>query len=56
MKWMEIRPRRDLQQEEDTRREQVLMEMGLMLIRFRNEEILKNLSVVVGKIKENLSG
>ena len=42
----------DLQQDEDARREQALREMGLRIVRFRNDEILKNLSVVVGKIKE----
>jgi very-short-patch-repair endonuclease len=42
----------DLQQEEDARRETVLREMGLKILRFRNDEVLKNLSGVVGKIKE----
>src|SRR5215510_6030759 len=32
----------DLQQEEDARREKVLIEMGLRIIRFKNDEILKN--------------
>jgi len=41
----------DLQKEEDERREKVLSEMGLMVIRFGNDEVVKNLSVVVGKIK-----
>jgi very-short-patch-repair endonuclease len=40
----------DLQQEEDARREKVLSEMGLRVVRFRNEEVMKNLSAVVGKI------
>ena len=40
----------DLQQEEDVRREKVLSEMGLRIVRFRNEEVMKNLSAVVGKI------
>ena len=44
----------DLQEEEDARREQVLMELGLRIIRFRNDEILKNLAIVLGRIKENL--
>ncbi len=44
----------DLQEEEDARREQVLMELGLRIIRFRNDEILKNLAMVLGRIKENL--
>ena len=39
----------DLQQEEDARREKVLSEMGLRIVRFRNEEVIKNLSAVVWK-------
>jgi len=42
----------DLQQEEDARREKVLCEMGLRILRVGNDEVLKNLSMVVGKIKE----
>jgi very-short-patch-repair endonuclease len=42
----------DLQQDEDARREKVLREMGLRIIRFRNEDVLQNLSTVMGKIKE----
>src|SRR5262245_32354367 len=42
----------DLQQEEDARRQKVLREIGLRVARFRNDEILRNLSVVVGEIKE----
>ena len=42
----------DLQQEEDARREKVLREMGLRIVRFRNEEVLRDLSIVVGKIRE----
>lgn len=34
----------DLQQEEDARREKVLSEMGLRIVRFRNEEVMKNLA------------
>ena len=45
----------DLRQEEDTRREKVLSEMGLRIVRFRNDEVIKNLSTVVGKIKEQLN-
>jgi very-short-patch-repair endonuclease len=37
----------DLQQEEDVRREKVLREMGLRIVRFRNEEVMKNMSAVV---------
>lgn len=42
----------DLQQEEDARREKALRELGLRIVRFRNDEILRDLSTVVGKIKE----
>ena len=41
----------DLQQEEDARREKVFREMGLRIVRFRNEEVMKNLSTVVGNIR-----
>src|SRR5574339_466373 len=44
----------DLQQEEDARREKVLDELGLRMIRFRNEDVFKNLSTVLEKIKEQL--
>jgi very-short-patch-repair endonuclease len=42
----------DLQQEEDAQREKILNEMGLRVIRFRNDEVFKNLPVIVAKIKE----
>ena len=42
----------DLQQDEDARRENVLREMGLKVVRFRNHDILKKLSMVVKKIRE----
>ena len=42
----------DLQQEEDAMREEALSEMGLRIIRFRNDEVVKNLSTVMGKIRE----
>ena len=38
----------DLQQEEDARREKALREMGLMIVRFRNDEVMRELSAVVG--------
>jgi len=47
----------DLQKEEDERREKVLSEMGLRVvpqgddIRFGNDEVVKNSSVVVKRIK-----
>lgn len=44
----------DLQQDEDARREKVLRELGLVIVRFRNDEILRDAarSAVVEKIKE----
>ena len=45
----------DLQQDEDAKREKALIELGLRIVRFRNDEVLKNLSAVVGKIKEQLN-
>ena len=45
----------DLQQEEDARREDVLKELGLQVIRFRNDEVIKDLSTVVGRIKDMIS-
>ena len=42
----------DLQQDEDARREKVLREMGLEIVRFGNEEVVKSLSAVVGRIRE----
>jgi hypothetical protein len=32
--------------------DKVLSEMGLRIVRFRNEEVVKDLSVVLGKIQE----
>lgn len=45
----------DLQQEDDARREKALSELGLRTIRFRNDEVVRKLSAVVGKIKEQLN-
>ncbi|NOH01416.1 MAG: endonuclease domain-containing protein [Chloroflexi bacterium] len=45
----------DLQQEEDARREKVLREVGLQIVRFGNDEVVGQLSAVVGKIKEMIS-
>ena len=42
----------DLQQEEDARREKVLREMGLRIVRFGNDEVVRELSAVVGRIKQ----
>ncbi|MBM3181894.1 MAG: endonuclease domain-containing protein [Chloroflexi bacterium] len=44
----------DLQKEEDERREKVLSEMGLRVVRFGNDEVVKSLSAVVGKIRETI--
>ena len=46
----------DLQQEQDARHEKVLGEMGLRIVRFRNEEVVKDLSAVLGKIRELVEG
>jgi very-short-patch-repair endonuclease len=45
----------DLQQEEDARREKVLMELGLKTVRFRNDEVMRSPFAVVGKIREMVS-
>ena len=42
----------DLQKEEDERREKVLSALGLRIVRFRNDKVVRELSAVVGKIKE----
>ena len=42
----------DLQQEEDAKREKALNEMGLNIVRFRNDEILQNSETVAMRIKE----
>lgn len=42
----------DLQQNEDARREKVLSAMGLRIVRFGNDEVVRDLSMVVGKIEE----
>ena len=41
----------DLQKEEDERREKVLSALGLRVVRFRNDEVMRNLSAVVGRIR-----
>ncbi len=45
----------DLQKEEDERREKVLSEMGLRVVRFGNNEVVRDVSAVVGRIKELIS-
>jgi very-short-patch-repair endonuclease len=42
----------DLQKEEDARREKVLLEMRLRVVRFKNDEVVRDLSEVISKIKE----
>lgn len=46
----------DLQKDEDARREKVLSELGLRVIRFGNDEVAMDAerSAVVGKIRESL--
>lgn len=44
----------DLQQEEDARREKVLSELGLRVVRFRNDEVVRDVSAVAGKIRSIL--
>ena len=45
----------DLQQEEDARLENVLSEMGLTIVRFRNEDVIKDLPRVVERIRGLIS-
>jgi very-short-patch-repair endonuclease len=45
----------DLQQEEDTKREKVLREMGLTIVRFRNEDVIRDLPTVIGNIRRLIS-
>jgi hypothetical protein len=45
----------DLQQDEDARREKALRELGLRIVRVRNDEVVKDLSTVVGKIQKQIS-
>ena len=44
----------DLQKEEDERREKVLSALGLRVVRFGNDEVMRSPLAVVGKIKELL--
>jgi len=45
----------DLQKEEDERREKVLREMGLRIVRFGNDEVVKNLTAILSTIQAHLS-
>jgi len=49
------RAKSHLQKEEDERWEKVLSPLGLRIVRFGNDEIVKDLSAVVGKIKVQVS-
>jgi very-short-patch-repair endonuclease len=42
----------DLQEDEDERREKALTEMGLKIVRFKNDEVVRDVSALVRKIKE----
>ena len=42
----------DLQKDEDASREKALSELGLRIVRFRNDDVVRNLSAVVGRIRE----
>jgi very-short-patch-repair endonuclease len=42
----------DLQKEEDARREKTLHEIGLRIVRFRNDEVVRELSAVVERIRK----
>jgi len=45
----------DLQKDEDERREKALRELGLRIVRFGNDEVVKDLSTVVERIRKQLS-
>jgi very-short-patch-repair endonuclease len=45
----------DLQKEEDSRREKALSALGLRIVRFGNDEVVRELSTVVGKIRKAIS-
>ena len=46
----------DFQKQEDALRENALRELGLKVIRFRNEEVFKDLPSVLERIKEQMLG
>jgi very-short-patch-repair endonuclease len=45
----------DLQREEDDKREKALRELGLRILRFRNDKVLSNLSTVIRIIREQMN-
>jgi len=42
----------DLQPEEDARREKALNELGLQIVRFKNEDVIKDLPHVIKQIRD----
>jgi len=45
----------DLQKEDDAERDKALSKMGLKIVRFRNEDVIKDLPAVVGRIRSLIS-
>ena len=45
----------DEQKENDTERDKVLSEMGLRIVRFMNEDVIKNSPKILGRIRELIS-
>ena len=45
----------DEQKENDAERDKVLSEMGLRIVRFMNEDVIKNLPKILGRIRELIS-
>jgi very-short-patch-repair endonuclease len=43
------------QKENDAERDKVLSEMGLRIVRFMNEDVIKNLPKILGRIRELIS-
>lgn len=46
---------RDEQKENDAKRDKALDKMGLRIVRFKNDEVVMDLSVVLGRIQELIS-
>ena len=44
----------DLQKEEDERREKVLRDLGVKIVRFRNDEVVRDLSAVLERIRKQI--
>ena len=45
----------DLQKEDDVKRDKALSEMGLKIVRFRNEDVIRDLPTVLEDIKRLIS-